>query len=140
VWRRGRKCGEIRLKEPRKCWADPTDRKPFIRFHCLVGLMRVLRPIVYILGLAVLDRGHHLAVGGAVAACRRPGRSLVVDETCVRVSRLGDRLTSRRHAAYKRAAPPTQAARRATLIDLASQLPAAVLADLLNLSPITAVR
>jgi hypothetical protein len=35
---------------------------------------------------------------------------------------------------------PTQAARRATLIDLASQLPAAVLADLLNLSPITAVR
>jgi hypothetical protein len=34
----------------------------------------------------------------------------------------------------------TQAARRATLIDLASQLPAAVLADLLNLSPITAVR
>ncbi|MGH3920067.1 MAG: hypothetical protein ACRDSG_13690 [Pseudonocardiaceae bacterium] len=35
---------------------------------------------------------------------------------------------------------PTQAARRATLIDLASQLPAAVLADLLNLSPTTAVR
>lgn len=33
-----------------------------------------------------------------------------------------------------------QAARRATLTDLASQLPAAVLADLLNLSPSTAVR
>ncbi len=34
----------------------------------------------------------------------------------------------------------SQAGRRATLIDLASQLPAAVLADLLNLNPATAVR
>ena len=35
---------------------------------------------------------------------------------------------------------PTQAARRATLTDLAAQLPAAVLADLLNLHPTTAVK
>ena len=35
---------------------------------------------------------------------------------------------------------PTQPARRAALIDLAAKLPAAVLADLLNLHPTTAVR
>jgi hypothetical protein len=35
---------------------------------------------------------------------------------------------------------PTQAGRRAALVHLAAQLPAAVLADLLNLSPTTAVR
>ena len=35
---------------------------------------------------------------------------------------------------------PTQAARRAALIDLAAQLPAAVLAELLNLHPTTAVK
>jgi hypothetical protein len=35
---------------------------------------------------------------------------------------------------------PTQASRRTTLIDLAAQLPAAVLADLLNLHPTTAVK
>jgi hypothetical protein len=35
---------------------------------------------------------------------------------------------------------PTQAARRATLTDLAAQLPAAVLADLFNLHPTTAVK
>jgi hypothetical protein len=34
---------------------------------------------------------------------------------------------------------PTQAARRAALIDLAAKLPAAVLADLLDLHPTTAV-
>ncbi|MGH3843839.1 MAG: hypothetical protein ACRDS0_20690 [Pseudonocardiaceae bacterium] len=34
----------------------------------------------------------------------------------------------------------TQAGRRATLIDLAAQLPAAVLADLINLHPTTAVK
>jgi hypothetical protein len=35
---------------------------------------------------------------------------------------------------------PTQAARRATLLDLAAQLPAAVLADLVNLHPTTAAK
>jgi hypothetical protein len=35
---------------------------------------------------------------------------------------------------------PTQAGRRAALVDLAAQLPAAVLADMLNLHPTTAVR
>ena len=35
---------------------------------------------------------------------------------------------------------PSQAARRATLLDLAAQLPAAVLADLVNLHPTTAAR
>jgi hypothetical protein len=34
----------------------------------------------------------------------------------------------------------SQAGRRAALVDLAAQLPAAVLADLLNLHPTTAVR
>ncbi|HET9247345.1 MAG TPA: hypothetical protein VFO15_16190 [Xanthobacteraceae bacterium] len=53
----------------------------------------------------------------------------------------GQPITASRLAERLRALDiPTQAARRATLTDLASQLPAAVLADLLNLSPATAVR
>jgi hypothetical protein len=29
-WRRGRKCGDIRLKQARNRWARPGDRKPFM--------------------------------------------------------------------------------------------------------------
>jgi hypothetical protein len=54
-----------------------------------------------------------------------PGRPITA-------SRLADRLRA--------LGIPTQATRRTTLIDLAAQLPAAVLADLLNLHPTTAVK
>lgn len=54
-----------------------------------------------------------------------PGRPITA-------SRLADRLRT--------LGIPTQAARRAALIDLATQLPAAVLADLVNLHPTTAVK
>jgi hypothetical protein len=53
-----------------------------------------------------------------------PGRPITA-------SRLADRLRA--------LGIPTQASRRAALTDLAAQLPAAVLADLLNLHPTTAV-
>ena len=53
-----------------------------------------------------------------------PGRPITA-------SRLADRLRA--------LGIPTQASRRTTLIDLATQLPAAVLADLVNLHPTTAV-
>ncbi len=54
-----------------------------------------------------------------------PGRPITA-------SRLADRLRT--------LGIPTQAGRRAALIDLATQLPAAVLADLVNLHPTTAVK
>lgn len=54
-----------------------------------------------------------------------PGRPITA-------SRLADRLRT--------LGIPTQAGRRATLIDLAAQLPAAVLADLINIHPTTAVK
>ncbi|MGH3548595.1 MAG: hypothetical protein ACRDQU_10905 [Pseudonocardiaceae bacterium] len=54
-----------------------------------------------------------------------PGRPITA-------SRLADRLRT--------LGIPTQAARRAALIDLATQLPAAVLANLVNLHPTTAVK
>jgi integrase len=54
-----------------------------------------------------------------------PGRPITA-------SRLADRLRT--------LGIPSQAARRATLLDLAAQLPAAVLADLVNLHPTTAAR
>jgi hypothetical protein len=53
----------------------------------------------------------------------------------------GEPITASRMAERLRAIGiPTRAARRAALTDLAAQLPAAVLADLLGLHPTTAVK
>jgi hypothetical protein len=90
----------------------------------------VPEPLAGLLG-ALVDSGRSRLGVGAPSASRwllpghHPGRPLSPARLGVRLRRLGI---------------PTMAARRAALIHLASQLPAAVLADLLNLSPGAAVR
>jgi hypothetical protein len=89
----------------------------------------VPKPLATLLG-ALIDTGRsHIGVG-APAASRwlfpghLPGRPLTPAHLGVRLRRLGI---------------PAMAGRRAALLHLAAQLPAAVLADLLHLSPGTAV-
>jgi hypothetical protein len=92
--------------------------------------VNVPEPLARLLGALIDTPRSHLGVG-APATSRwlfpghHPGRPLSPAHLGVRLRRLGI---------------PTMAARRAALIHLAAQLPAAVLADLLNLSAGTAVR
>jgi hypothetical protein len=90
----------------------------------------VPEPLGALLLQLVADGKSHVGVGSPnnsrwLFPGGMPGRSITAARLAERLRALGI---------------PTQAGRRAALIDLASQLPAAVLADLLNLNPGTAVR
>jgi hypothetical protein len=90
----------------------------------------VPEPLGALLQQLIRDRKSHIGVGSPTNTRwlfpgGLPGRPITA-------ARLADRLRA--------LGINTQPARRAALIDLAAQLPAAVLADLLNLHPTTAVR
>ena len=104
-----------------------TGNQVFLRF----GRDDVLipEPLAGLLQRLIRDGRRYLAVGSPNITTwlfpgMLPGRPLTP-------SRLGERL--------RKLGLRAQPARRATLTDLAAQLPAAVLADLLNLAPTTAV-
>jgi hypothetical protein len=90
----------------------------------------VLEPLGALLQTLIRDGKSHVGVGSP-AHTRwlfpggLPGRPISASRLAERLRTLGI---------------STQAGRRAALLDLAAQLPAAVLADLLNLHPTTAVR
>ena len=89
----------------------------------------VPEPLAGLIGALIDTRRSHVGVGSPATSRwlfpgHHPGRPLTPAHLGVRLRRLGI---------------PTMAARRAALLHLASQLPAAVLADLLNLSTSTAV-
>jgi hypothetical protein len=87
-------------------------------------------PLGALLHQLIRDRKSHIGVGSPTNTRwlfpgGLPGRPITAERLAERLRALGIK---------------TQPARRAALIDLAAQLPAAVLADLLNLHPTTAVR
>jgi hypothetical protein len=90
----------------------------------------VPEPLGVLLQTLIRDGKTHVGVGSPTHARwlfpgGLPGRPISASRLAERLRTLGI---------------STQAGRRATLVDLAAQLPAAVLADLLNLHPTTAVR
>jgi len=105
-----------------------STRDHQVLIHFGRNAVLVPEPLASLL-LTFIDQGRHVGVGAPATTIwlfpgLLPGRPLTA-------SRLGERL--RRLGIY------AQAGRRGALVHLAAQLPAAVLADLLNLAPTTAV-
>lgn len=106
----------------------PRDGEVFVRFSR--HDVPVPEPLGALLLQLIADGKSHIGIGSPTETRwlfpgGMPGRPITA-------SRLADRLRT--------LGIPTQAGRRAALLDLAAQLPAAVLADLVNLHPTTAAK